>query len=169
VQVREEHFARRVLAIAAECAVRPTQLVVEVTESVFLTPGDHVMEQLRILRDAGIRISIDDFGTGYSSLAQLQDLPVDAIKVDKSFVDKIVTGGENLPILNSMIDMAHNLRLHVTAEGVETHAQATELIRLGCDGLQGYLFSRPQPANELPEAEERSALLMKGVLSSGTA
>jgi len=169
VQVREEHFAQRALAIAAECGVRPTQLVVEVTESVFLTPGDHVMEQLRILRDAGVRISIDDFGTGYSSLAQLQDLPVDAIKVDKSFVDKIVTGGENLPILNSMIDMAHNLGLHVTAEGVETHAQAAKLIRLGCDGLQGYLFSRPQPAGELPRAEERSAHLMKGVLSTGNA
>jgi diguanylate cyclase (GGDEF)-like protein len=165
VQLREEHFAARLLAILADSGIRPGQVVIEVTESVFLITGSRVIDQLSELREHGVRISIDDFGTGYSSLGRLQDLPVDAIKVDKSFVDKIVTGDEYLPILNSMIDMAHNLGLHVTAEGVESDTQAAELVRLGCDALQGYLFSRPQTARDLPEAEERSTVLMRGVLS----
>jgi diguanylate cyclase (GGDEF)-like protein/PAS domain S-box-containing protein len=164
VQIREEHFATRALAILAGHSIRPAQVVIEVTESVFMVPGTHVVDQLTLLRQHGVRIAIDDFGTGYSSLGRLQDLPVDAIKVDKSFVDKIVTGDENLPILNSMIALAQNLGLHVTAEGVETDAQAAQLVRLGCDALQGYLFSRPQPASGLPEAEQRSTVLMQGVL-----
>jgi diguanylate cyclase (GGDEF)-like protein/PAS domain S-box-containing protein len=164
VQVQDEHFATRILAILAAGGVRPVQVVVEVTESVFLAPGNRVIEQLSMLRHHGVRIAIDDFGTGYSSLGRLQDLPVDAIKVDKSFVDKIVTGDENLPILNSMIDMAHNLGLHVTAEGVETDAQAAQLVRLGCDALQGYLFARPHPVCDLPEAEARSTALIREVL-----
>ncbi len=166
VQLREEHFATRVLAVLAVGKVRPAQVVIEVTESVFMAPGTRVIEQLSLLRDHGVRIAIDDFGTGYSSLGRLQDLPVDAIKVDKSFVDKIVTGEEDLPILNSMIDMAHNLGLHVTAEGVESDVQAAQLIRLGCDALQGYLFSRPQPGSEVPEAEARSVDRMRGILHS---
>jgi diguanylate cyclase (GGDEF)-like protein len=164
VQLRDEHFATRVLATLESTNVRPAQVVIEVTESVFMIPGNRVIEHLSRLRHHGVRISIDDFGTGYSSLGRLQDLPVDAIKVDKSFVDKIVTGTEDLPILNSMIDMAHNLGLHVTAEGVETDAQAAQLIRLGCDALQGYLFCRPQPAGDVLDAEERSAVLMREIL-----
>lgn len=164
VQLREEHFASRVFDILAGAGVRPSQVIMEVTESVFLIPGNRVIEQLSLLRHYGVRISIDDFGTGYSSLGRLQDLPVDAIKVDKSFVDKIETGDERLPILDSMIDMAHNLGLHVTAEGVENEVQAERLIRLGSDALQGYLFSKPRPLTEVSRAEEHSTGLMRGLL-----
>ena len=99
----------------------------------------------------------DDFGTGYSSLGRLQDLPVDAVKIDRSFVSMIRTGAEKLPILSSMINMAHSLGLRVTAEGVETAAQAAYLTDLECDSLQGYLFSFPEPAAGLEIAILRSA------------
>ena len=161
VQLREKHFAERILAVVAGSGVRPEQLVLEVTESVFLYPGPEVADQLALLRSHGIRVAIDDFGTGYSSLGRLQELPVDSLKVDRTFVDLIKTGTENLPILSSMIDMAHNLGLHVTAEGVETEAQAARLLAMGCDALQGYLFSRPQTAADLPAAGDRSTDAMR--------
>jgi len=126
--------------------------VVEVTESVFFDDDCLVQRQLVQLRSAGVRVALDDFGTGYSSLGRLQDLPVDTLKIDQSFVAMIRTGKERLPILNSMIDMAHGLGLTVTAEGVETPEQAGYLMRRGCDSLQGFLFSKPKPAAELPAA-----------------
>ncbi len=97
------------------------------------------------LRGAGIRVALDDFGTGYSSLGRLQELPVDIVKIDKSFVSMLRTGTEKLPILTSMIHMARSLGLKVTAEGIETPEQARYLMDHGCDALQGFLFSRPQP------------------------
>ena len=96
------------------------QLVLEVTESVFFDADCNVIKQLSRLRDAGVRVALDDFGTGYSSLGRLQDLPVDTVKIDRTFVSMVRTGAERLPILSSMINMAHSLGLTVTAEGVET-------------------------------------------------
>ena len=90
-------------------------------------------------------MALDDFGTGYSSLGRLQELPVDVVKIDKSFVSMLQTGVEKLPILTSMIHMARSLGLKVTAEGIETPAQARYLMDHGCDALQGFLFSRPVP------------------------
>jgi EAL domain-containing protein (putative c-di-GMP-specific phosphodiesterase class I) len=104
-----------------------------------------------------VRVSLDDFGTGYSSLGRLQDLPVDAVKIDRSFVSMIRTGAEQLPILSSMINMAHSLGLTVTAEGIETAVQAAYLTDLDCDLLQGYLFSHPEPETGLEIAILRSA------------
>jgi EAL domain-containing protein (putative c-di-GMP-specific phosphodiesterase class I) len=135
----------------------PRQLVLEVTESVFFDPDEHVIEQLGSLRHAGVRVALDDFGTGYSSLGRLQDLPVDAVKIDRSFVSMVRTGAEKLPILSSMINMAHSLGLTVTAEGIETAAQAAYLTDLHCDSLQGYLFSHPEPEAGLEIAILRSA------------
>jgi Amt family ammonium transporter len=113
---------------------------------VFFDAHSHVIGQLETLREAGIRVALDDFGTGYSSLGRLQDLPVDVVKIDKSFVSMLHTGVEKLPILTSMIHMARSLGLKVTAEGIETPAQARYLMDHGCDALQGFLFSRPEPA-----------------------
>jgi len=163
VQLLEEDFARRVLETVAQSGVRPQQVELEVTESVFLHPGRMATDQLTLLRDRGIKVAIDDFGTGYSSLGRLHDLPLDVLKIDKGFVDLIQTGTENLSIIRSMIDLAHNLELHVTAEGVETDVQATTLLRLGCDALQGYLLSRPRAIEDLPEALERSRQTMQGL------
>lgn len=157
VQLRDRDFADSVLTLAESCAMDPRQLVLEVTESVFFDPDEHVIEQLVSLRNAGVRVSLDDFGTGYSSLGRLQDLPVDAVKIDRSFVSMIRTGAEQLPILSSMINMAHSLGLTVTAEGIETAAQAAYLTDLDCDLLQGYLFSHPEPEAGLEIAILRSA------------
>jgi diguanylate cyclase (GGDEF)-like protein/PAS domain S-box-containing protein len=157
VQLRERDFADSVLHLAESCGMDLRQLVLEVTESVFLDPDSHVIRQLGRLRHAGARVALDDFGTGYSSLGRLQDLPVDAVKIDQSFISMVRTGAENLPILSSMINMAHSLGLRVTAEGVETAAQAAYLTDMQCDSLQGYLFSHPEPESGLELAILRSA------------
>lgn len=169
VQLLEEDFAQRVLEVLAVTGVRPAQVVLEVTESVFLHPGTSVTDQLTLLQGRGVKVAIDDFGTGYSSLGRLHDLPLDALKIDKTFVDRIQTGAESLPIVRSMIELAHNLGLHVTAEGVETDVQARVLVNLGCDALQGYLFSRPQTLQDLPAATERSRQTMQELVLKGQA
>ncbi len=92
---------------------------------------------------------MDDFGTGYSSLRRLKELPLDIVKIDRSFVSMVTTGLEHLPFFDTMIKAAHELGLTVTAEGIETPAQAKYLMDRGCDSLQGYLFAKPAPASEL--------------------
>ncbi|MFF1883749.1 EAL domain-containing protein [Pseudarthrobacter sp. NPDC058196] len=149
VQLQEPDFAETVLKLAEASGVAPYQLVLEVTESVFFDADGGLIDQLGTLRDAGARVALDDFGTGYSSLGRLQELPVDTVKIDKTFVSMVRTGNERLPILSSMINMAHSLGLTVTAEGIETAAQADYLTALDCDSLQGYLFSLPEPGDRL--------------------
>lgn len=149
VQLQEYDFAEQVFRLCEANGVAPYQLVIEVTESVFFDADCSVVKQLITLREAGARVALDDFGTGYSSLGRLQELPVDTVKIDKSFVSMIRTGSERLPILSSMINMAHSLGLTVTAEGIETFEQAEYLAALECDSMQGYLFSRPQPGSRL--------------------
>ncbi|WP_258805173.1 sensor domain-containing protein [Pseudarthrobacter sp. NS4] len=152
VQLQEPDFAESVLSLAEASGVGAYQLVLEVTESVFFDADCSLIKQLSTLREAGARVALDDFGTGYSSLGRLQDLPVDTVKIDKTFVSMVRTGHERLPILSSMINMAHSLGLTVTAEGVETAAQADYLTALECDSLQGYLFSLPEPGERLEYA-----------------
>ncbi|MCZ9880299.1 putative bifunctional diguanylate cyclase/phosphodiesterase [Arthrobacter sp. B2a2-09] len=152
VQLREPGYARGVLETLSVAGIQGNQLILEVTESVFLDPAPHITAQLTLLRGKGIRVALDDFGTGYSSLGRLQELPVDILKIDRSFVSVIHTGEEDLPILASMAVMAHHLGHRITAEGVETPEQARHLLQLGCDSLQGYLFSHPVPPLELPAA-----------------
>lgn len=156
VQLQDPDFARGVLHLAEASGVAAYQLVLEVTESVFFDADCSLIKQLSSLRDAGARVALDDFGTGYSSLGRLQDLPVDTVKIDKTFVSMVRTGEERLPILSSMINMAHSLGLTVTAEGVETAAQADYLTALECDSLQGYLFSLPEPGERLDHALRRA-------------
>jgi diguanylate cyclase (GGDEF)-like protein/PAS domain S-box-containing protein len=163
VQLQEPQFADGVLRLAEACGVGAYQLVLEVTESVFFDPDCGLIQQLSSLRAAGVRVALDDFGTGYSSLGRLQDLPVDAVKIDRAFVSMVRTGQERLPILSSMINMAHSLGLTVTAEGVESAAQADYLTALECDSLQGYLFSLPETGQRLElairQAEDAIAAL----------
>jgi EAL domain-containing protein (putative c-di-GMP-specific phosphodiesterase class I) len=101
---------------------------------------------LQQLHDMGLRISIDDFGTGYSSLSYLQNLPIDALKVDRSFVTRLDGSPAQVEIVRTIVSLAHNLGMDVIAEGVETLAQANALRALNCTNAQGYLFSRPVPA-----------------------
>jgi EAL domain-containing protein (putative c-di-GMP-specific phosphodiesterase class I) len=149
LQFQNRDFATDVLAIVASTGVDPRQLMLELTESVFFESDSDVLRQLRQLREAGVRIAMDDFGTGYASLGRLKELPLDKVKIDRSFVAMIKTGQEQLPFFNTMINTAHSLGLRVTAEGIETPAQARYLMDRGCDSLQGYLFAKPAPASDL--------------------
>jgi diguanylate cyclase (GGDEF)-like protein len=157
VQLREPDFAHDTLDTLDSAGVDPRQLVVELTESAL--PGSVVqtIDQLSQLRARGIRVSLDDFGTGYSSLERLQKFPVDIIKIDRSFVDGIRSGDETLPILHSIVDLAHNLGLHVTAEGIETATQALYLQQLGCDSMQGFYFGRATAVEFLADVESQAS------------
>ena len=108
------------------------------------------VETLEALRVLGVGVAIDDFGTGYSSLAYLQRFPVDALKVDKVFVDRLGAPGGDTAIVEAVVNLARTLGLGVVAEGVETAAQAARLVALGCGMGQGYYFSQPLPAEEIP-------------------
>ncbi|MFH5877468.1 putative bifunctional diguanylate cyclase/phosphodiesterase [Arthrobacter sp. NA-172] len=164
VQLREKGYADAVLGTLAAAGIDGAQLILKVTESVFLDPASPITGQLAMLRRQGIRVALDDFGTGYSSLGRLQDLPVDILKIDRTFVSVIHTGEEDLPILTSMSAMAHHLGHRITAEGVESPEQARHLLHLGCDALQGYLFSRPVPPQELSGAVQRASERIKALL-----
>ncbi len=124
-------------------------LELELTESAVIQDVDHALEMLGTLKAEGIRFSIDDFGAGYSSLTRLKQFPLDALKIDRSFVSDSTTEAESEAIIVAVISLAHSLGLKVKAEGVETEEQLQLLRRLDCDEAQGYLFSRPLPAHEI--------------------
>ena len=127
----------------------PGALQLEITEEFLMADRDRARNILTRLRNSGIQISIDDFGTGYSSLSYLRDLPIDELKLDRSFVFPMADDARAAALVASTIALAHSLGLRMVAEGVETEAAYTELVRLGCDQAQGYYMSRPVPAAEL--------------------
>ena len=108
---------------------------------------ERAVETLRDLKALGLQLSIDDFGTGYSSLSYLKRFPIDVLKIDQSFVHDITLDPDDAAIVASIIALAHNLKLHVIAEGVESHEQLTYLKRHGCDEMQGFYFSKPVAAD----------------------
>uniref|UniRef100_UPI0028C3C047 EAL domain-containing protein n=1 Tax=Accumulibacter sp. TaxID=2053492 RepID=UPI0028C3C047 len=129
-------------------AVEPKMLALEMTESMLMAAPDQAIERLLCLRAIGVGLSLDDFGTGYSSLSYLSRFPVDELKIDRSFVNDIVTDPKAANIATSVIALAHRMQLRVVAEGVETDAQLGYLRKNRCDEMQGYLFSRPLPADD---------------------
>ncbi|MBT9590986.1 MAG: bifunctional diguanylate cyclase/phosphodiesterase [Thiobacillus sp.] len=144
-------------ALLAESGVAPQRLILEITESAVMTNTSDALAILTELDRMGVMIAIDDFGTGYSSLAYLKRLPVDKLKIDKSFVMDMENNDNDAVIVRSTIDLAHNLGLKVIAEGVETHAAWDTLTILGCDSSQGYLMSKPIPADKLETWLRKSA------------
>lgn len=126
----------------------PHLLELEITESMLMQDIQFTHQQLRSLQELGITIAIDDFGTGHSSLSYLKELPLDILKIDRSFIRDIVSDNNDQQIVNAIIAMAHQLKLKVVAEGIETTAHQTLLIEQGCDYGQGYLYSRPVPAED---------------------
>ncbi|GAA1621281.1 putative bifunctional diguanylate cyclase/phosphodiesterase [Actinoplanes couchii] len=145
-QLAEPAFPHIVAAILAETGIHPTRLVVEVTETAVFGGGAEV-RTVQELNDLGISIALDDFGTGHSSLGLLQTLPVQVLKVDKSFVENVTMAGRHAVIATSLIQVANGLGLVAVAEGVETAEQAAELYRLGYRRAQGYHFGRPVPGS----------------------
>jgi diguanylate cyclase (GGDEF)-like protein len=146
-----------ILALLAESRVPPENLILEITESAVMANPNDGLTILTELDRMGVTLSIDDFGTGYSSLAYLKRLPVDELKIDKSFVTDMEENDNDAVIVRSTIDLAHNLGLKVTAEGVETQGTWDILEILGCDCSQGYFMGRPMPVEKLEAWLQQSA------------
>ncbi len=150
-QLVNEEFVSMVKLALQESGVPPTALELEITETLLIDSEsfDANVAKLKELKDMGVRIALDDFGTGYSSLTYLKQLPIDVVKIDKTFVDNLTADGKNKAIMGSIIGLAHNLGLTVIAEGVETEAQRDLLREYQCDFIQGYFISCPIPENEV--------------------
>ena len=148
-QLAQADFADVVSKIVADTGARPHDLLLEITESVLMHTGPHMVDTLTAIKDLGIRIGIDDFGTGHSSLAYLKQLPIDFLKVDRSFVDGLDDDPEGSAILAAIIGLARALGLQAVAEGVEQEIQVAKLVELGCELAQGFLFTRPMTAEAI--------------------
>ncbi|RYX81215.1 EAL domain-containing protein [bacterium] len=148
-QLQHPDLVREVAQILVDTGLDPHNLVLEITESVLMDEADSSMTVLEELKALGVRLAIDDFGTGYSSLAYLRVFPVDFLKIDRQFVRGVGQNAGGEIILNSMIDLAHALKLTVVAEGAETAEEVIELRKLGCDLAQGYFFARPLAPEDL--------------------
>ena len=147
--LQHPRMADTVIEALRDAGIEPSQLELEVTESVAVDEVGDSREKLDGLRRLGVSVAIDDFGTGYSMLSRLRQFPLDTLKIDRSFVNEIVDADDEAPIVAATIAMAHSLGLRVVAEGVETEAQLSFLRSHGCDLAQGYLLGRPMPADAL--------------------
>ena len=143
-----ENFLENLFAVLAETGLDPKSLELELTESVLMKHAASAAAILQTLRESGIRVTIDDFGTGYSSLSYLRKFPVDALKIDQSFIRQISTTGDDTVIMKAVIGMGRRLKLRVIAEGVETLEELAFLRAYRCDEAQGYYFSRPVPPQQ---------------------
>lgn len=147
----DDHFPEHIEALLAEYQLPGSALVLELTESTLLIDPKRAVEIVVALSQLNIDVEIDDFGTGYSSLAYLKRLPITALKIDRSFVSDILTSTHNEVIVNSTVQMAHNLGLQTVAEGVEDEATLLKMMKLGCDLIQGYYYSKPIPSNDVTD------------------
>jgi diguanylate cyclase len=148
-QLAQDDLREMVAGVIRETGIEPASLCLEVTESVLIEDPEESISTLTDLKQLGVKIAIDDFGTGYSSLEYLRRLPVDCVKVDRSFVRGLPENEEDVAIVNAVIELGHALKLSVTAEGVETLEQLGNLRTAGCDTAQGFLFFRPEPPEEV--------------------
>jgi diguanylate cyclase (GGDEF)-like protein len=148
VQMRNRGFVELLLSTLDEFALSAEELQIEITETGLIDSSDVSRENLLRLRDAGIKAALDDFGVGYSSLVHLRDLPMHCLKIDRSFTVECMRDARTLTIVKSVIEMAHNLGLTVTAEGIETPAQQAWMHHLGCDSAQGFFFAQPMSAED---------------------
>jgi diguanylate cyclase (GGDEF)-like protein/PAS domain S-box-containing protein len=169
-QFRDPGFVANVRHVLTTSGLAPSALLLELTESVLLRRDDRIRADLEGLKDIGVRLAIDDFGTGYSSLSYLRELPIDVLKIDKSFVEGIAVSEQRLALAEVIIRIAKTLRLTVMAEGIENEVQRDLLISMGCQYGQGYLLSRPVGADQaeallrlghglVPELPRASSLL----------
>ncbi|MBW4524253.1 MAG: EAL domain-containing protein [Phormidium tanganyikae FI6-MK23] len=148
-QFQQRNLPRRVAEILAETGLDPKLLILELTESCLMQDVQATIATLKALKNLGIEISIDDFGTGYSSLNYLNQLPIDALKIDRTFVKQIHISEGAITISSAIINMAKGLKLHIVAEGIETQSQLDFFRDRGCDAIQGFFYSPPIPADEM--------------------
>ena len=148
VQIGEPDLVAQVETVLKETSLIPNSLTLEMTESVLMAHPEEATRKLLLLKSLGVRLHIDDFGTGYSSLSYLHHLPVDTLKVDRSFVSRIGKDQEKGEIVGSIATLAHNLGMEVIAEGVETAFQLSLVKALKCESAQGFYFSPPKDSKE---------------------
>ncbi|HWI11121.1 MAG TPA: EAL domain-containing protein [Burkholderiaceae bacterium] len=149
LQLQQPDIVQRIQAILQETGLNPRHLGVEVTESMVMEQVEHVAQTLSQLRAIGVEIALDDFGTGYSNLSYLSKLPIDVLKIDRSFVHEVTAPTQDVSITRALINMAHGLNMKVLAEGVENEGQLALLVASRCDQIQGYYFSRPARADAI--------------------
>jgi diguanylate cyclase (GGDEF)-like protein len=149
MQFAEGNFVRQVLSALQATGLPARQLQLEVTEGLLLDPTPEALRKMDALTDAGVRLAVDDFGMGYSSLAYLKRFRLHALKIDRLFVRDVPRLPQDTAIVRAIVELAHALGLHVTAEGVESAEQHAALQQLGCDSMQGFLFARPMPADAM--------------------
>jgi diguanylate cyclase (GGDEF)-like protein len=155
-QLQENGFSERLATSLAKHKFPANQLTLEITEGIFIDDLQYLIPVLNKIRDLGVKLSMDDFGTGYSSLSLLKQLPVDELKIDKSFIDNITTRNEDRLMVLNIIDIAQNLGIKVVAEGIEHEEQAIMLLELGCNLQQGYFYCGPVVLERLVEYCEQS-------------
>ncbi len=160
-QLTDANFIDKLKSVLVETGLKAQHLELELTESILMSGESSIINKLHAIKSLGIQLSIDDFGTGYSNLAYLHTMPIDTLKIDKSFIDTISLNKANAPIVDTIINLAKNLNLKVIAEGVETQEQANYLKARQCDQIQGYYFSKPLTCDEtraLIESDRRLSL-----------
>jgi len=140
-----------VASVLRESGIPPQTLILEITESVLMNDRNAAITRLHQLKELGVRVAVDDFGTGYSSLGYLSTLPIDILKIDKSFIDKVASGVEDSAIAQAVIKLGNSLSLTVVAEGIEAAEQATALRAMRCHRGQGFYFSKPLDASGVDE------------------
>ena len=156
-QLQDRNLVDTIRSILAETKLSPVDLEVEITETIAIKDLDTTIAVLDALRKIGVKIALDDFGTGYSSLAALKYLPLDRLKIDRSFIRELTVNSVESSIVKTIINLGHDLNLDVMAEGVETAAQLDVLRSINCDTVQGFLFSRPLTAIDLETAMARGS------------
>jgi EAL domain-containing protein (putative c-di-GMP-specific phosphodiesterase class I) len=147
--LQDEYLPYYVLQLLEEHDIAPDRLTLEITENSVMRHLQQAITVLECLRDIGVLISMDDFGTGHSSLAQIKNIPLHEIKIDKSFILTFTGDKRNRAIVQATIELAHNMNLKVVAEGVEDEQTLRQISKLGCEEAQGYFISRPVPPDEL--------------------
>ncbi len=157
MQFARADFVSIVSQILSQSNVDPSGLELELTESVVMREFEESSRQLERLRSLGVSIAIDDFGTGYSSLSYLRNLPIDTIKIDRSFIKDLDVGSSTMPLVQAIVSLAHGLGLNVVAEGVETETELRALRSVGCDKVQGYYLGEPLPAESVERLLHREA------------
>ena len=160
VQLKQSNFVDKVKKHIKEAGIPPELVEIEITESVLMESLDTNVEILRQLRKFGVRTSLDDFGTGYSSLNYLRMIPIDTLKIDKSFIDDICFNKKQEAIVDGIVNIAHNLEIEVVVEGVETPDQLHILSRKKCNIIQGYIFSKPMVAEDINDIIKGETIIL---------
>jgi diguanylate cyclase (GGDEF)-like protein len=147
-QCAETDLVEKIAEILERYQLPPKSLRLELTESLIVEDSAQILTMLEKLRDMGVEVQIDDFGTGYSSLGYLHTLPIDTLKIDRTFINRLTASGSGSEIVRTILSLAHNLGMKVVAEGVETSDQLDSLVAMNCEFMQGYLFSTPLPSDQ---------------------